>query len=188
MCNLSPPLFSAPPPNKWAGVAVEALFANALLGAPHLELGVFGSCLSLISGIRALAMQMANSPSNARCRAAAHLACGFGGFTVGATLAGFLPILSRGNADAAFLSHPYLTGGFSPRGGLALVRAVRFFAVHLLTIGFPCQTYSSMGKQQHGGGGGCLVGVGVALVLESGAVMVLASSFFYLIVTFIGLT
>ena len=123
-CNLSSSLPGAPPPAKLAGVAIETLFANTLLHVPHLELDEFGSCSSPISEIRALTMQMADSFSNARCRTAAHLACGVGGFTIGATLAGFLPILSRDNADAAVLFHSYLTGGFSSRGDLALMGAV----------------------------------------------------------------
>ena len=88
ICRL-PCLVHRHPPAKLAGVASETLFANALLHVPHLELDMFGSCPSLISEIRALTIQMADSFGKVRCRTAARLACGFGGFTMGATLAGF---------------------------------------------------------------------------------------------------
>ena len=45
---------------------------------------------------------------------------------------------------------------------------------HLLTIGFPCQSYSVMGNELYDDGEQCLVKVGVNLILSSGAVMVLA--------------
>ena len=117
---------------------------------------------------------MVNTFSSCNHRTATHLAAGFGGFTIGATLAGFVPVLSRDNADAAVVFHSYITGDFDSRGDLTLMSAKRMFATHLLTFGFPCQDYSSMGKSRYDDGPKCLVKIGVALILGSGAVMFLA--------------
>ena len=161
-------------PVKMAGDQNTAPFRDALINVPSLKLDAFGSCLCSVSEIRALSIQMADSFGNCNYRTATHLACGFGGFTIGATLAGFLPLFSRDNAEAAVVFHSYITGGFSTRGDLTLMSAKRMFATHLLTFGFPCQDYSTMGKGRYDDGPKCLVRIGVSLILGSGAVMFLA--------------
>ena len=89
-------------------------------------------------------------------------------------LAGFLPIQNKDIAESAAKFHNFLTGGFGARGDLKTLKASRLLVTHLLTIDFPCQSYSVIGSEQYDEGKQCLVKWGVRLIMSSGAVIVLA--------------
>ena len=139
-----------------------------------LSLDTAGCCSTSIIDLRSLALSLISNFESKPVMTSTNFACGMGGFTIGGMLAGFLPIQNKDIAASAAKFHEYLTGGFGARGDLRTLKAARLLVTHLLTIGFPCQSYSVMGNELYDDGEQCLVKVGVNLILSSGAVMVLA--------------
>ena len=164
--------------DRVAAVTAPKLGANSkvfpLSKSVPLPLDAAGCCSTSTLDLRLLALSMISNFESEPVMTSTNLACGMGGLTIGGLLAGFLPIQNKDIALSAAKFHEFLTGGFAARGDLKTLKASRLFATHLLTIGFPCQSYSVMGNELYDDGKQCLVNVGVNLILSSGAVMVLA--------------
>ena len=156
-----------------AGTNLRQLCMNKAGGCsdPSVQLKLLKSGACSLSTLeiagRVTAMMSAASSGDDVPMLAAHICCGFGGMTIGANVAGFIPILNVENNPAAIAFHEVLTAGLICCGDLDNLEYSSLPRVHHLTVGWPCPPHTCLGKRRGWDDSRCRVKAVVKLLLAT---------------------